>query len=108
RRVVGSDEPDFLTGITNTFTYKGFSLMVMVYIRQGGESPNPQLNAGRNFYYEANILDVPYWTPENPINTHPAINYPDPLSYGFYQDRSYVRLQDVSLGYDLPRTFLDR
>lgn len=108
RQVVGSEQPDFLTGITNTFSYKGFSLMATVYVRQGGESRNPGLNAGRNFYYEANIMDVPYWTPENPINTHPAINYPDPLSYGFYQTRSYVRLQDVSLGYNFPKAFLDR
>lgn len=108
RRVVSSDQPDFLAGVTNTFSYKGLSLMVMVYIRQGGESKNPGLNPGRNFYYEANILDVPYWMPDNPINTNPGINYPDPLSWGFYQDRSYVRLQDISLSYDFPKSLLER
>ncbi len=106
RQVVGSDQADFLTGITNTFSYKGLSLMVMFNIRQGGESPNQILNLGRNFYYEANILDTPYWMPDNPINTAPIINYPDPLGYGFYQSRSFVRLQDVSLSYDLPPSLL--
>jgi TonB-linked SusC/RagA family outer membrane protein len=108
RQVVSSDQPDFLTGITNTFTYKGLSLMVMVNIRKGGESANRAINLGRNFYYEGNVLDVPYWTPANPINTHPILNYPDPLGYGFYQSRSFVRLQDISLSYDLPRAFLDK
>lgn len=107
RQVVSSDQADFLTGITNTFSYKGLSLMVMVNIRKGGESANPGMNLGRNFYYEANILDVPYWMPDNPINTHPIINYPDPLGYGFYQSRSFVRLQDISLSYDLPQSLLD-
>lgn len=108
RQIVGSSQPDFIAGITNTFSYKGLSLMVMFNIRQGGESSNPTLNMGRNFYYEGNVLDVPYWTAANPINTHPTINYPDPLGYGFYQSRSFVRLQDVSLSYDLPQGLLEK
>ncbi|WP_236980984.1 SusC/RagA family TonB-linked outer membrane protein [Membranihabitans maritimus] len=108
RMVLSSAQPDFLMGITNSFSYKRFSFMVMFNIRQGGESANPAINIGRNFYYESNTLDVPYWTPENPINTNPAINYGNPLSYGFYQSRSYIRLQDVSLSYDLPASILKK
>src|SRR3546814_903939 len=37
RRVLNTSQPDFLAGITNTFSYKQFSLMVMFNIRQGGE-----------------------------------------------------------------------
>lgn len=99
RKVIGSDQPDFVAGITNTFTYKQLSLSAFIYTRQGGESPNSSLNPGTNFYYYTNILDVPYWTPDNPINSNPGINYPNPLGYGFYQSRSFVRLQDISLSY---------
>jgi hypothetical protein len=99
REVIGSSQPDFVAGITNTFTYKQLSLSAFIYTRQGGESPNSSLNPGTNFYYYTNILDVPYWTPDNPINTNPGINYPNPLGYGFYQSRSFVRLQDISLSY---------
>lgn len=108
RKVLSNSQPNFLTGVTNTFYFKNFSLMVLFNIRQGGQSPNQPINIGRNFYYESNTLDVPYWTPENPINDYPAINYGNPLNYGFYQSRSFVRLQDVSLGYDLPSTLLER
>ncbi|MFC7524500.1 TonB-dependent receptor [Parapedobacter sp. GCM10030251] len=108
RKVLSSSQPGFLAGITNTFFFKQFSFMVLLNIRQGGQSPNQPINIGRNFYYEANTLDVPYWTPENPINNYPAINYGNPLNYGFYQSRSFVRLQDISLGYDLPNSMLEK
>jgi TonB-linked SusC/RagA family outer membrane protein len=108
RQVLHSDQPNFLMGITNIFTYKAFSLMVMFNMRQGGYSPIPTINPGTNFYDLANVLDVPYWTPENPINTHPAVNYRNPLGYSFYQSRSFVRLQDVSLSYVFPQALLER
>jgi len=108
RRVVYSSEPDFTIGITNTFSYKGFSLMAILNIRQGGYSPNSLLNPGTNFYDYMNLLDLPYWTPENPINNYAAINYKNPLSYRFYQSRSYVRLQDVSIGYTVPKAIVQR
>ena len=82
--------------------------MVMFNIRQGGKSANPAINIGRNFYYESNTLDVPYWTAENPINDYPAINYGNPLGYGFYQSRSFVRLQDVSLSYNFSSSLLEK
>ncbi|WP_020529932.1 SusC/RagA family TonB-linked outer membrane protein [Flexithrix dorotheae] len=108
RTVLHSNQPDFNLGFTNTFSYKGFTLMALLTIRQGGYSPNSTLNPGTNFYDQANILDVPYWTPENPINTHPAINYKNPLGYRFYQGRNYVRLQDISLSYSLASSVIEK
>jgi hypothetical protein len=64
------------------------------------------LNPGTNFYDQANFLDVPYWTPANPINTRPRINYRNPLGYGFYESRTFARLQDVSLSYNIPEKLL--
>ena len=108
RQVVHSEQPDFILGLTNTLSYKGFSLMAMINWRQGGYSANQALNLGRNFYYEANVYDVPYWTPSNGINDWPAINYGNPLAYGFYQSRSYVRLQDLSIGYTFPTELVEK
>ncbi|MEQ8556361.1 MAG: TonB-dependent receptor [Cyclobacteriaceae bacterium] len=108
RQVVHSEQPDFILGLTNTLSYKGFSLMAMINWRQGGYSANQALNLGRNFYYEANVYDVPYWTPSNGINDWPSINYGNPLAYGFYQSRSYVRLQDLSIGYTFPAALVEK
>ncbi|TDE18715.1 TonB-dependent receptor [Dyadobacter psychrotolerans] len=108
RQVIGSSQATFTTGITNTFSYKGLSLMVLFNIRQGGQSPNATLNPGTNYYDLFNTLNIDYWTPENRSNTNAAINYRNPLGYAFYQDRSFVRLQDVSLSYDLPSKLINR
>ncbi len=108
RTIIGSDQANFTTGITNTFSYKGLSLMVLFNLRQGGQSRNSILNAGTNYYDLMNTLNLPYWMPDNPINTYPAINYRNPLGYGFYQSRSFVRLQDVALSYDVPVSLLQK
>jgi len=108
RTVVGSNQPDFIVGITNIFTYKGFSFSSTFNIREGGESPISSLNLGTNFADQANVLNVPYWTAENHINSAARIDYKNPLGYGFYQDRSFVRLQNVSLAYEFPSTLIKR
>lgn len=102
RRVVENNQPNYISGITNIFTYKGFSFSSTFNMLQGGVFPNTTLNPGTNFYDQANFLNTPYWTPDNPINTAPRINYRNPLAYRFYQDRSFVRLQDVSFAYSFP------
>ncbi|WP_229216920.1 TonB-dependent receptor [Dyadobacter luteus] len=106
RTVVNNNQRKYHLGITNIFAYSGLSLTSTFNIVQGGYSPIPLINPGSSFYDQANFLDVPYWTPANPINTHPRINYRNPLGYGFYESRSFVRLQDVSLAYSLPEKII--
>ncbi|MEL7585618.1 MAG: TonB-dependent receptor [Prolixibacteraceae bacterium] len=108
RTVISNDQPDFLAGITNIFRYKNFSFTSTFYTRQGGKSGISSLNHGTNFANTSNVLNVPYWTPENKINTAARIDYKNPLGYAFYQDRSFVRLQDVSLAYDFPGSIVQR
>ena len=108
RTVISNALPDFIMGITNIFRYKGFSLSSAFNIREGGMSTMSSLNPGSNFYDQANFQDVPYWTPTNPINTAPRIDYRNPLGYGFYSDRSFVRLQDVSIAYEIPQKLVSK
>lgn len=46
---VGNPNPDFLLGITNTLSFKGFSISALIDIRSGGEMWNGTLGALRNF-----------------------------------------------------------
>lgn len=108
RTVISNDQPDFILGITNIFRYRDFSLSSVFNIRKGGYSSNSAISPGANFFDIANYIDSPYWTPENPIDTAPRINYRNPLGYGFYANRSFVRLQDVSLAYDFSKEVLDK
>jgi TonB-linked SusC/RagA family outer membrane protein len=46
-RVLGSFTPDWIGGISNTFTYKGFSLSTLIDIKSGGDIFSQSINVGR-------------------------------------------------------------
>ncbi len=57
-------------------------------------------------------MKLDYWTPINPSNVYPRprqdqerIDYPE--SY-LYQKASFIKLRNVSLGYDLPKKMISR
>lgn len=67
-----------------------------------------------NPYFDGsvNIRRREWWTPENPINTYPA-NRSDsnPYNVGYFgkpNDASYVRLNDLTLSYNLPASLLNK
>ena len=108
RLVVSNNQATFNMGITNIFSYKNLSFSVALNVREGGYSSNSLSNPGSNFFDQNNFLNTPYWTATNPINTNPRINYRNPFGFGFYQDRSFVRLQDVSISYNVPKKWLSK
>jgi len=107
RSIIGKTNPDFRLGLENTWKYKDFSLMVFVNSSFGGMKSNPMLNPANYFPDRLNIMvvpgEVPYWTAENRSNTRPTIGYAMPYTHGFYESLTYVRIQDVSLSYELPK-----
>src|SRR5690606_15121899 len=53
---------------------------------------------------------VDYWTPSNPTNEYPAPNYNsaagDPYRSSMnYQDASFIKIRNISLGYNLPEAW---
>ncbi|MGM0506910.1 MAG: SusC/RagA family TonB-linked outer membrane protein [Bacteroidota bacterium] len=116
RVILGTYEPDYTASISNRFSYKGVDLSFLVYAVQGrtifsqvGEtSLSGFINLRRG--YNHNSMDVDYWTPQNPSNEYPrprfaGHDYSTPMGYF---DGSYIRLRNVTLGYSLPRNWLDR
>jgi TonB-linked SusC/RagA family outer membrane protein len=114
RTIVGNTSPNYRFSIYNGLTYKNFSLSFLINSVQGGGKNNyylgensPSLNPNYSFPDRLNIPDINYWTPDNPTNTTPIINYKAKYFHGMYQDRSFVRLQDVTLAYTLkPSRFM--
>lgn len=107
RTVIGNGNPDFFAGLNNTFTYKGIELNIFFQ----GSFGNEILNFGRFDLYNLNgnnnqSADVlQRWTPEHPSNTIPRANIFGGnriLSSFHIEDASYVRLKNISLGYQLP------
>lgn len=108
RKVLHSQDPKFTAGLSNSFSYKGFSLSLLFNIRYGGYKPNSLLNIGTNYFDQANVMDLPYWTPENPLEDWPSVGYPNPYGYKFYESLSFIRLQDLSLSYIFPKEVLSK
>lgn len=115
RTIVGNTEPKYRFSINNSLSYKNLSLSFLINSVQGGNGYyigdlKYLLEATSSFDY-AQRANQPAirenWTPENGVDNAPAIyNYPS-VSSGNYQDRSFVRLQDVSIGYRFQKPILD-
>ncbi|MEQ6117966.1 hypothetical protein [Reichenbachiella sp. MALMAid0571] len=108
RSVLHSDQPNFRLGISNTLKWKKFALNIFINSQKGGYRSNPNLYLQASFYNRANTLNIPYWTPENKSNEGPILNFTNPYGHRFYESRSFVRLQDISLSYDLPQDLINK
>ena len=115
RTIVGNTEPNYRFSINNNLSYKNLTLSFFINSIQGGNGYYQGdlkylLEATSDFDYaqRANQPAVrENWTPDNGVNNAPSIyNYPT-VSSGNYQDRSFVRLQDVSISYRFEQNILD-
>lgn len=111
RVILGNRQPDFVTTISNQFTYKQWDLSFLVNIRAGGMTAVGAFAPYAKKRYNKFIFD--YWTPNNPTNDYPR---PNQLYEGSgldgstltYRDASLVSLRTLSLGYTIPGALLSR
>ncbi|MCW3116831.1 MAG: TonB-dependent receptor, partial [Chitinophagaceae bacterium] len=109
---LGSSQPKFTFGFTNSFSYKGFDLSVFFQgsygnkifnlLRQKLEIPTLSLNAS------GTLLNR--WSAANPDGTEPrATNSPVPQVIDKYiEDGSYVKLKNISLGYNFSKGVISK
>ncbi len=108
-KVYAYSSPNFRISLNSNFNYKKLSLSVMLNSIWGGNGyymGNNTLNAQNtsSLFWSperANIPKISYWTPTNPTNEYPRVNYPNGFNVSYLKDRTFIRLQDVSLSYDL-------
>jgi TonB-linked SusC/RagA family outer membrane protein len=107
---LGNPNPDFVYSITNTFNYKDFDLSIFLNGSYGGKILNAvkfQIQGMYGLYQNQLASTANFWTPANPNS-----NIPSPrssfgnnnlvMSDRFLESASYLRLQNVRLGYNLP------
>lgn len=113
RTIIGNPNPDYTFGINLSVRYKAFSLSALVNGVYGNDIINGNLiQMGNAEGLFRNILSDAYhgaWRPEKPSNSYPRIGYiandgPEFLAISdrYVEDGSYLRLNNVTLGYDLP------
>ena len=98
--------PKAVLGMNNTFTYKNLSLSVLVFARLGGYIAY-DFNSLVT-YEPANWGDLDYWTPENQEAKFPTpgnqTNWGNYGSATLYEDASYLKVKDITLAYNLPKS----
>lgn len=111
RIVLGNELPKWIAGMTNTLTYKNWDISVFIYTRQGVQFRNAMLagtmgELGSNRY---NRLNLNYWRADNPTNDYFGVWQANPYREAIqYKDASFLRISNITLGYNIPKSVLDR
>ena len=105
--VIGNALPDFVYGMSNTFSYKQFELLAVINGVQGVDLYNGSLQTlsdGTLGEHNGGAWLLDSWTPENTNTDIPRVtdSYVDKTSDRFVEDASFVRLSNVQLSYFLP------
>ena len=130
---IGNGTPDFIGGISNNFSYKGFDLAMFMKFSVGGDiynatkqslSPyalyqNAPTEFGNNYYHlidpntgqaTNNLVRLKEMNPNEASNTWSlsninTANITYPSSY-YVEDGSYLRIAQLTVGYSLNKEFL--
>ncbi len=107
---LGSPNPDFTYSISNTFNYQDFDLSIFLNGSQGGKILNAvkfQIQGEYGLYQNQLAETANFWTPTNSSSSIPPPrsgfgNNNLVMSDRFLESASFLRLQNVRLGYNLP------
>jgi TonB-dependent starch-binding outer membrane protein SusC len=107
RTILGYQDPSYRIGFANTFGYRNFTLKMFINSIQGGKdyyfstADNPPQFSGDSWdnrnkpareYYD-------HWLPENPNAKYRRIDRSSSFNQEPLSQRSFIRLQDISLSY---------
>lgn len=110
---LGTTNPPIYWNLRNDFTFfKDWSFSFSMYSYMGHKSLSGNYlngdNSGSMFTNTCNTYKKEYWTPENPTNEYARLNAVGPSGATGVQklyNRSFVRLDNITIGYTLPKEF---
>ena len=122
--ILGTPFPDWTGGFSTSLRYKGWDLSASLFSRQGVQVFSPFHETYADLHDRGRQrLNVDYYMFDNPITRERISNqYPAPRNWGsfwrernvrgerlgFYEDASFVKVQNIVLGYNLPKSALER
>ncbi len=134
RTYIGDPNPDFMYGFTNTFTYKNFDMTLDLQgaqgfdiysgLRQSNEMPNGNFGLLRDVrdYAQIGVIDPNIPNANSTLSnvyvinqgkmipriTNDDANVNNRISSKFIEDGSYLRIKNISIGYNLPQKWLQK
>jgi TonB-linked SusC/RagA family outer membrane protein len=111
KTVIGDPHPDFITGIYNRISFRGFSLAFMVQYTAGNDVFNYMRSQLESMSTYDNQSTAVYnrWNMEGQVTDIPRATFGDPMannrfSSRWIEDGSFFRLNSVTLSYDFQRS----
>ncbi len=116
RTYQGTTQPPIYWNMRNDFEFfKDFTFSFSMYSYMGHKSRAGYWlngdNSGSMFTQTCNTYVKEYWTPENPTNEYGRLNAVGPSGVTGIEkvyNRSFVRLDNITLGYTLPRNLTNK
>lgn len=109
RIILGSTEPKYIAGLTNTFNYKNLELSIFVIGRfgylynVGGENLSGKTSQRKLDYYTDDNTDAEYQRPFFSAGTGDLYN-----SIFGYKNGSFLKIRNISLGYNFEEDFVQK
>ncbi|MEO1626396.1 MAG: TonB-dependent receptor [Bacteroidota bacterium] len=114
KTIIGSPHPDFTANLINDLSWKNFDLNIFIRGVFGNEVYNMLYRdlAGTGAWHNQAIAVTDAWSSKNTEGTQPRIDGNDPnqnrrVSDRFVEDGSYIRIQNITLGYNLSQKALE-
>lgn len=111
RKIIGNPNPDFYWGWNNYFTYKNFELNIFFVGVHGNDMINYTRMGldGSSGVYNATTAMLDRWTPTHTNTDVPkAANRSMFVSTRWVEDASYIRLENILLGYSFSKEILEK
>jgi hypothetical protein len=108
---IGYTRPRYRLGLRNDIDFlKNFTASVFVRADLGHIGNFPYVAVGTSTFDRHNAWQRPYWTPTDPNTEWPSLAHLYDALGGLatYYSRSFVRIQDISLAYNLPQSLTRR
>jgi len=126
-RVMGDPNPKWTGGLRNTFRWKKFTLSGLLDIRHGGQVYNGTRYAlihfgtgkdtelrgktvtfGKDYFKGSKVAGPGAGTPATLSEDFFRYDYGFSVGAGFYENGSFVKLREITLGYTLDNDFVRR
>lgn len=118
KRILGNSNPTYYGGLNNTVTYKGVDLSLYLIFSGGNKVMNvTRQEALMNQKFQNGGIELlNRWTPTSTSTDVPKlyygrdafINNTANATSRFVEDGKFIRGQDITLGYSLPKLVLDK
>ncbi|MGF6847984.1 TonB-linked SusC/RagA family outer membrane protein [Chitinophaga sp. W3I9] len=115
KEFLGQTTPPTMWSLRNDFTYKNFNFSFNIYSYWGSKSLSTsylnQDNSVSLVTYNANTYQKQYWTLDNPSDFFGRLDARGPSGVAAPSrvfDRSFIRLDNVTIGYTMPRKLISR